>query len=216
MAHLSLVKSLSDLREQHRSQDELLLEPLGLALTRGTLVEFSGPSGCGKTSLAVMLLARLTAAGEACAAVDAAGGFDAVSAAAAGVELKNLLWIRCGGDIEKAFMAADLLVQAKGFGAVWLNLSGLPERQLRLVPRTYWYRYRTRIRETPAILAVTSAEPVTGSASQRSFRLERTAAVWSGGGRFKLLRELRPDIASRKAAAAERFQGLFEMDYSGA
>jgi hypothetical protein len=139
--------------------------------------------------------------------VDSANSFDPCSAVLAGVELENLLWVRCGGEIEKAFMSADMLVQAKGFGAVWFNLNGLSQKQLRMVPKTYWYRYRNRIKETPTIFLVTGAEPVTGSASQRSFAFERERAVWSGSGRYKLLREFHLDCHARKGMSFSRENG---------
>ncbi len=189
MGNLSLVKSLSHLREEQKYTDEIVLEAWGIALTRGSLAEITGEPSSGKTSLPLTLLSRLTQTGEICAVVDSANSFDPCSAALGGVELENLLWIRCSGDLEKAFMSADLLVQAKGFGSVWLNLNGLSQRELRMVPRTYWYRYRNRIKETPTIFIVTAAEPLVGSASQRSFTFTRERSVWSGSGRYKLLRE---------------------------
>src|SRR5947199_2135751 len=198
MARLSLVKSLSHLKEEQKYADEILLDSFGVALTRGTVVEMAGEPSSGKTSLALSLLAKLTADGEICACVDSTGGFDPCTATLAGVELENLLWIRCGGDVEKSFMAADYLVQAKGFGAIWLNLCGLPESKLRMVPKTYWYRYRTRIKETPTLILVTAASPITGPASQRSYECTRERAVWSGNGNFKLLREFDLKMQSRK------------------
>lgn len=214
MAHLALVKSLSRLQEEQRYSDEILLGAFGLGFIRGTVVEVAGEPSSGKTSLALSLLAQLTSAGEICAAVDACGGFDPCSAKLAGVELENLLWIRCGGDVEKAFMASDHLVQAKGFGAIWLNLNGLSQRILRMVPKTYWYRYRTRIKETPTLLLVTATEHVTGSASQRSFTSSRKDTVWSGTRSFKLLREMHLDFHSRKEFYGPPLPARIEMDYS--
>ena len=214
MGNLSLVKSLSHLKEEQKYSDEILLESIGLAFTRGTLAEIAGEPSSGKTSLALSLLAKLTAEGEICAVVDASDSFDPCSAILAGAVLENLLWIKCSGDIEKAFMAADYLVQAKGFGAVWLNLNGLPQRQLRLVPKTYWYRYRNRIKETPTLLLVTAGEPVTGSASQQSFLFSRERAVWSGSGRFKLLREFHLSLHSRKQFYGKPIQTKIEADYT--
>ena len=214
MVQLSLVKSLSHLKEEQRFNDELVLDSIGLALTRGTVTEIAGEPSSGKTSVVLALLAKLTAAGEICAAVDAVDGFDPCTAALAGVELNNLLWVRCGGDIEKAFMSADYLVQAKGFGAIWLNLCGLPERQLRMVPKTYWYRYRTRIKETPTLFIVTSTESVTGSAAHHAlvFSCERT--VWSGSGSFKLLREFHIKMHSRREIWGQPIRTKVEVDYS--
>jgi hypothetical protein len=214
MAHLSLVKSLSHLKEEQRFVEEVLLDSLGLALTRGSIAEVVGGSSTGKTSIALSLLAKLTGLGEVCAVVDASHSFDPCTASLAGVELENVLWVRCGNDVEKAFMAADYLVQAKGFGAIWLNLSGLPENKLRMVPKTYWYRYRTRIKETPTLVFVTAAEPLTGSASQQSFTLSREPARWSGDGKFKLLRAFDVDITSRKHFYGPPIKMRIEADYT--
>ncbi len=198
MRNLSLVKTLTHLKEEKNHSEEISLESVGLSFTRGTIAEIAGGPSTGKTSLLLSLLSKLTRTGEVCAVVDSCDGFDPYSAVSSGVELDNLLWVRCGGNIEKAFMSADYLVQAKGFGAVWLNLNGLAQRDLRMVPKTYWYRYRTRIKETPTMLMVTAEEPVTGSASQQAFTLSRQPAQWKGKGRFKLLDKLMTDIHSRK------------------
>ena len=214
MAHLSLVKSLSRLQEEQKHSDEILLESAGLAFARGSVTEIAGGASSGKTSLSLSLLSKLTAAGEVCAVVDSSNSFDPCTASLAGIELENLLWIKCGGDIEKAFMSADYLVQAKGFGAIWLNLNGLSQGKLRMVPRAYWYRYRTRIKDTPTLLLVTAGEPVTGSASQRSFLFSRERVVWSGSGRFKLLREVHLKMHSRKGFYGQPFRNKIEFDYT--
>ena len=212
MAHLSLVKNLSRLKEEQKHSDEILLEASGLVLTRGTLVEVAG--GSGKTGLVLSLLSKLTRDGEICAVVDAANSFDPCSAVLAQVELENLLWVKCNGDIEHAFMAADYLVQAKGFGAVWLNLNAIPRHKLKQVPRTFWYRYRTRIKETPTLLLVTASEPIAASASQNALVFSRDRAVWSGSGRFKLLREFHLSIESRKEFYGRPLPAKAEFDYT--
>ena len=211
MRHLSLVKSLSRLKEEQKHSDEVLLESAGIVLTRGTLTEIVGSSG--KTSLSLSLLSKLTQTGEICAVVDSADSFDPCSAVMGGVELENLLWVKCGGDIERAFMAADYLVQAKGFGAVWLNLNGVPKHQLKFVPRTFWYRYRTRLKETPTLFLITSEEAVASSASQNTFVFSRERSVWSGTGRFKLLREFHLSIQSKKEFYGKPLYVKTERDY---
>ncbi len=203
MGNLSLVKSLSHLQEEQKYTDEVVLERWGIAFLRGGLAEIAGEPSSGKTSLPLTLLSQLTQTGEICAVVDSANSFDPCSAVLGGVELENLLWVRCGGDLEKAFMSADMLVQAKGFGVVWFNLNGLSQKQLRMVPKTYWYRYRNRIKETPTIFIVTAAEPIVGSASQRSFSFTRDRALWSGVGRYKLLREFHLSCHSRKGSFSQ-------------
>jgi hypothetical protein len=212
MAHLSLVKNLSRLKEEQKHSDEILLEASGLVLTRGSLVEVAG--GSGKTGLVLSLLSRLTRDGEICAVVDAANSFDPCSAVLGQVELENLLWVKCDGDIEHAFMAADYLVQAKGFGAVWLNLNAVSHHKLKQVPRTFWYRYRTRLKETPTLLLVTASEPIAGSASQNALVFSRDRAVWSGSGRFKLLREFHLSIESRKEFYGRPLSAKAEFDYT--
>jgi hypothetical protein len=107
-----------------------------------------------------------------------------------------------------------MLVQAKGFGAIWLNLNGLSQSKLRMVPKTYWYRYRNRISQTPTLVMVTSKEPVTGSASQSSFSFEREKVVWSGVGRYKLLREFRIKMGSRKQYYSQPVRAKMEFDYT--
>ena len=214
MAQLALVKTLAHLKEEQQFTEELLLDAFGMDLTRGTVIEIAGGASTGKTSFAMAVLAQLTASGEICACVDATGSFDPRSAVLAGVELNDLLWIRCGGDVEKTFIAADYLVQAKGFGCIWMNLAGLPKDKLQMVPKTYWFRYRTRIKETPTILLVTTGEHMTGSASQGSFVFEREKTTWSGTGKFKLLRELEVKMYLRKGYYGDAFKTRIEMDYS--
>ena len=214
MKSLSLVKSLAHLREEQKFSEEVLLEPVGLSLTRGTVVEIVGRASSGRTSILLSLISKLTQAGEVCAMVDSANSFDPRSAVLAGVVLENLLWVRCGCDLENAFMAADYLVQAKGFGLIWLNLVGLSRQKLRMVPRTYWYRYRNRIKETPTLFIVTAEDSVAGSASQQSFALERKETTWSGRGRFKLLRELEVNWHARKHSFGPPVATKIEFDYS--
>lgn len=214
MAHLSLVKPLAQVQEEQRHSDEVLLESAGLTLARGTIAEFAG--GLGKTGITLSLLAKLTAEGEICAVVDSTEAFDPRSASLAGVQLENLLWVKCGGVIEKAFMSADHLIQAKGFGAIWLNLNGLPLNKLKYVPKTYWYRYRTRIKETPTLLIVTAEDPVTGSASQQAFKFSGENVHWSGSGRFRLLREFRIDMHSRKQFYGRPFRARLQAVYADA
>ena len=213
MANLSLVKSLSRLKEEQQHSDEVLLTPLGLTFTRGSVIEIAGDHSSGRTSAAMSLLAKLTSDGEICALVDSCDSYDPCTALLAGVRNENLLWVKCGGVLENAFMAADLLVQAKGFGAIWLNLNGLPQSKLRMVPKTYWYRYRNRISQTPTMVMVTSPEPVTGSASHQSLTLTREKVAWSGVGRFKLLREFRIKMGSRKQYYSQPVQAKLEFDY---
>lgn len=214
MLHLALVKPLSHLQEEQRFIEEVEVAGFGLSLVRGSVAEIVGGPSTGKTSFALSLLAGLTSAGEVCAVVDGTGGFDPQTAFLGGVKLENLLWVKCGGDIEKTFISADHLVQAKGFGCIWLNLCGLSADKLRMVPKSYWFRYRTRIKETQTILLATATEHVTGSASQGAFVFEREGANWSGSGKFRLLREFRLRMHERKQLFGKDLRTRIEIDYS--
>ena len=66
---------------------------LGGGLPIGGICEFTGPASAGRTSLALSVLSEATV-DSACAYIDVNDSLDARSAAAAGVRLKNLLWVR--------------------------------------------------------------------------------------------------------------------------
>jgi len=88
-----------------RHREPVLLQPsgveeldalLGGGFPRGALVEVCGPASSGRTSVSLALLAQATQQQETCALVDVSDALDPLSAAAAGVDLTRLLWIRCG------------------------------------------------------------------------------------------------------------------------
>ncbi|MGO9088210.1 MAG: hypothetical protein ACLQBK_23595 [Candidatus Sulfotelmatobacter sp.] len=74
------------------------LDALTGGLPRGCLTEICGPASSGRTTLLLAALAAATRRGEFCAVVDASDALDPQSAAAAGVELDRLLWVRCAED----------------------------------------------------------------------------------------------------------------------
>ena len=71
------------------------IDELAGGLPRGCLSEICGPASSGRTSVLLSTLAAATRRQEVCALVDTTDALDAVSAAATGVELERLLWIRC-------------------------------------------------------------------------------------------------------------------------
>ena len=66
---------------------------LGGGLPIGGICEFTGPASAGRTSLALSVLSEATV-DSACAYIDVSDSLDPRSAAAAGVRLTNLLWVR--------------------------------------------------------------------------------------------------------------------------
>src|SRR6266851_5197786 len=72
------------------------LDSLTGGFARGCLTEICGTASSGRTSVLLFALARATQRGEVCALVDASDALDPASAAAAGMEMSRLLWVRCG------------------------------------------------------------------------------------------------------------------------
>ena len=71
------------------------LDSLTGGLPRGCLTEISGSASAGRTSVLLAALAAATRRGEYCALIDAGDALDPHSAAAAGLDLDRLLWVRC-------------------------------------------------------------------------------------------------------------------------
>src|SRR5450755_1688306 len=74
------------------------IDTLTGGLPRGCLTEVCGPASSGRTAFLLAALAAATRRGEFCVVVDASDALDPHSAAAAGVDLERLLWVRCGED----------------------------------------------------------------------------------------------------------------------
>jgi hypothetical protein len=65
-------------------------------IPRGCLTEICGGASSGKTSVMLAAISAATRSGETCVLIDASDSFDPASVEAAGVNLQNLLWVRCG------------------------------------------------------------------------------------------------------------------------
>jgi recombination protein RecA len=144
------------------------------AFPRGTLAEICGQPSTGRTTLLYGLLARCTAGGEAAAIIDVTDTFDPVSASQAGVVLSELLWIRCGftpthgrilSSLEQALGAADLLLQSGGFGLLALDLGNVPEKAVRQISLTTWFRIRRGVEETQTLFVVLGKQSTAGTSS---------------------------------------------------
>lgn len=73
------------------------VDALAGGLPCGALSEICGPTSSGRTSLLISTLAAMTQQAKACALVDVSDSFDPLSATTAGVDLRQLLWVRCNG-----------------------------------------------------------------------------------------------------------------------
>jgi hypothetical protein len=140
----------------------------------GAISEITGPMSSGRTSLALAFLAARTQEDRVCAWIDAHDAFDSESAAANGVVLRQLLWVRCKAPVptakpwarlDQALSATDLLLQAGGFAAIVLDLaSTAPEHGCR-IPLATWFRFRQAADRTRCSLLVLAQQPLAQSSA---------------------------------------------------
>jgi len=156
------------------------LPSLAGAIPRGALTEIAGSASAGRTSLLYSLLAAATSEQEFCAVLDAEDRFDPASAAAAGVRLSQVLWVRCGGNAEHALKAADMLAQAGGFGLVAIDLADTPEKTVYRIPLAAWFRLRHAVENTRTALVAVAQRIHARSCSALKIELSRSRAVWRG------------------------------------
>jgi recombination protein RecA len=154
------------------------IDSLAGGLPRGSLTEICGPPCSGRTSILLSALASRTAQPEACALIDGRDAFDPHSAAAAGVNLKNLLWVRCC-DMNQALRATDVLLQGGGFGLIALDLSDIPPQTVRYVPLNAWFRFRKTVEGTPTILLLLEQESNAKTCASLVLGLGMGSSCWS-------------------------------------
>ena len=145
---------------------------------RGEITEIVGRPSSGRTSLFTACLRAVTRRGAIAALVDADQTFDPASATRAGVDLRCLLWVRCGGRRDLALRAADLLVRCPGFALIGLDLGEAPPR----LPLTLAFRLKFAVERTETALLIVSRRRVTGSGASLVVETERKAIAWAGPG----------------------------------
>ena len=165
---------------------------LGGGWRRGEVSELIGARSSGRTSVLISTLAAATAEGGVVGLVDAVDRFDPVSAAAAGLDLERVLWVRgpsltvesaradvIGLAVHRGIRALDLIVRAGGFAVAVLDVADVPARHLRALPWTTWLRlaHANEGRDTVCLLVGEAA--MGKSARGASVRLE-AAPRWIG------------------------------------
>src|SRR5579872_2850548 len=182
-------------------------------LPRGALTEFVGEASSGRTSLLLSILAEATMRSETCALVDAEDAFDPHSAAAAGVHLERLIWVRSAHNAEHALKAADLLVQGGGFGLVVLDLGDTPPVTARRISLTSWFRLRRAVEPTPTVLVSVARQSNAKTCASLILECAREDVEWSlapcngkhesgAPGTSRLLRGMRIQVVRRKPLRA--------------
>jgi recombination protein RecA len=182
-------------------------------LPRGQLSEIVGAASSGRTSLLLQTMAAATARGELVAIVDALDRFDAESAAAAGVTLDRVLWVRgfvtvnptrdqLARAVEQAIKAFTLILQAGNFGLAALDLGDAPEAALRGLPFTTWMRLQRMLEGQPTMGVLIANAPIARSAAGLSVVLQRPSET-TASRRFtgRMFDGLEVDLRVRRARA---------------
>ena len=149
-----------------------------LAPIRGEITEIVGGLSSGRTSHLLACLGEVVDRGETAALVDTEEIFDPGSAASAGMDLRRLLWVRCGSDREVALRAADMLVRCPGFALVALDLG---ERVPRLTT-TMAFRLKFAVRRTDVALLIVGRHRLTGASAALAVETLREGIEWAGPG----------------------------------
>lgn len=157
-------------------------------IPRSSITEVSGTASTGKTSFALSTLANITQLGNACAWVDVNDTLSPESAAAAGVDLRRLLWLRMSAErkvkltnkpwsrMEQALRATDLLLQTGGFAAIVLDMSDvLPQHTMR-IPLATWYRFRLAAEHARSALVFLTQSPCASSCAALALRCDTASA----------------------------------------
>ena len=157
---------------------------LGGGFPRGQLSELVGPRSSGRTSVLLRMIAAATARGDLVALVDALDRLDVVSAAAAGIDLDRLLWIRghavtnpgmCRDlnqrALEQAIRALTLVLQAGNFGLVVFDAAEAPADAVRRLPFTTWLRLQRIIEGSPTACVLVGTEPMARSSAGLTLKL---------------------------------------------
>lgn len=173
---------------------------------RGQLSEIVGPRSSGRTSLALALAAAATARGELVAFIDTLDRGDAASMLRAGVDASRLLWVR-GRDVplsrqalapdwepsrprpgrvrsslvaralDRAVKAANLVLQAGGFGLVVIDLADVPLDVVHDLPFTTWMRLQRVLEGSDTACVIVAAASISRSGGGVSLRLQPRPAV---------------------------------------
>jgi len=191
---------------------------LGGGFPRGQLSELVGPRSSGRTSLMLQMIAEATARGELVGMVDALDMLDVESAAAAGVDLQRLLWVRghvvanpgfCSDlnqrALEQAIRAFTLILQAGNFGLVVLDVAEAPVPALRRLPFTTWLRLQRMVEGSQTACLLIGSQPMARSSAGLTLQLSRTGIRdWGLGIRFSDLLFDGVDVDARVVRARAR------------
>lgn len=159
---------------------------------KGHLSDITGPASSGRTSVVLATMAAVTQQGGVVALVDVSDRFDPASAAAAGVDLDRLLWVRgprisssltthAVGElaVQRGLRAFDLIVRAGGFAVVAMDVADVPSRHLRTLPAATWFRLGHVLEGRDTVGLLMGSQPLGRSPGGVSLSL-RARSEWVG------------------------------------
>ena len=173
-SHLVSARRLEERRGCRPSGVASLDKLLGGGWPRAALAELSGRRSSGRTAILLASLGRAIAAGETVALVDVGGTLDPRRAAAAGVPLPHLFWIRADG-VGQALKATDLVVAAGGFDLVVLDLGDVRPR----APTAAWIRLKHGAERQGTTIVVATPTRAVGAFAASAVELSAAAPVFS-------------------------------------
>jgi recombination protein RecA len=161
-------------------------------LPAGQLSEVVGPGSSGRTTVVWRWLAAATRRGDTVALIDTFDRFDPESAAAAGIDLDRLLWVRgqaiskTGGavdpvwlpgvrtvdgpgtmverTVDRALKALNRVLQSGVCPVVAIDMADVPITALRRIPYTTWLRVQRVIEGSDTTCVLVAPEPMARSA----------------------------------------------------
>lgn len=168
---------------------ESLDEVLQGGLPVGAVSELVGPECSGRTSVALSFLAQTTQTARVCAWIDVCDTLDPALAASIGVDLKRMLWVRCGAvaakqnfrkpwsRMEQALRTTDLLLQSGGFSVIVLDMGSLTPEAASRVPLATWFRYRAAAERTQSSILLLTQHPCAKSSAELVLRFQPAHAI---------------------------------------
>lgn len=174
-------------------------------LPRGQVSEVVGPACAGRTTLVWRWMASATASGVPVALVDTLDRFDPASAAACGIHLDRLLWVRGQAitrttgavdptwlpgvravegpgtllerTIDRALKALSLILQSGVCAVAVLDLADVPLPALRRIPYATWLRLQRLIEGSETTCVVLAPEPLARSAGGVTLAVQASADI---------------------------------------
>jgi len=144
---------------------------------RGRVSELCGPLSCGKTSLALSLVAAVTRRDGIVACIDLPDALQPASVAAAGADLRRVLWVRPASMVD-AMRCTELLLQAGGFALIVLDVCTPVPRRVR---GFVWPRLMRAAEQSHTAVLVLTPHRIAGSFAALSLAFCRRTARWHHG-----------------------------------